>query len=86
MQARYVNLEASESLWRLVYIGRIEADCWPDFQEALANVPMSSVAGWNCQNWVWDGINSLVQEGLLVLNTQGTDYLRTLTQKKWRHY
>lgn len=54
-----VDMKASESEKQMVRIGRIDADVWPEIPGLLEGVPVSTQAGWNCQNWVMQAIEAL---------------------------
>jgi len=83
---RAVDLDKSASLTRLVKIGRIEADVWPETPEVFKSVPMSRASGWNCQNWVREGIDKLREKDYLEEDTAGTAYIMSKYQKKWKDY
>lgn len=79
-------IEMSEQLYRTIKIGRIEADVWPEVADLLARVPMSNARGWNCQNWVMQGIAALKKEGCLEEHEKGTDYIKSKYQKTFGRY
>lgn len=80
------RIERSEQLYRTIKIGRIEADVWPEVADLLARVPMSNARGWNCQNWVMQGIAALKKEGYLEEHKKGTDYIKSKYQKTFGRY
>ena len=83
---RSVIMENSGGLYRTIEIGRIEADVWPEVADLLSRVPMSNASGWNCQNWVMQGIAALKKEDFLEEHKKGLDYIKAKYQKKFGTY
>ncbi|KAF2257650.1 hypothetical protein CC78DRAFT_205367 [Lojkania enalia] len=79
---RPVVMASSKSEKEQVKIGRIEADVWPEIPNLFAGVPMSTQAGWNCQNWVMEAISALKGEGFLEEEEGGLAYVQGKYQKK----
>ncbi|OAX40092.1 hypothetical protein K503DRAFT_799096 [Rhizopogon vinicolor AM-OR11-026] len=51
--------------WRGSFtVGRLPVHQLAQFEALLANIPvMRNEQRWNCQNWVWDGLRYLRQQG-----------------------
>jgi len=81
-----VVMENSERPYRTVKIGRIEADVCLEVADLLARVPMSSASGWNCQNWVMQGIAALEDEDYLEGYKKGKNYIKSKYQKEFGSY
>lgn len=58
-QSRSVNMDKSKSEKQEIHIGRIEADVWSEIPSLFSGVPVSTQAGWSCQNWVMQAIEAL---------------------------
>ena len=81
-----VSMLTSDRLYRTVKVGRIEADVWPEVAGLFARVPMSNAGGWNCQNWVMQGIAALESVDYLEGDKKGKDYIKSRYQQKFGTY
>ncbi|KAF2014549.1 hypothetical protein BU24DRAFT_423470, partial [Aaosphaeria arxii CBS 175.79] len=57
----YVDMANCDIEKQIIHVGRIEADVWDEVPSILAEVPVSSQMGWNCQSWVMSAIEKLLK-------------------------